>query len=100
MAALGPFGGKFLGVESAPFSVKRDGLTWSTAVGGFIDQSATGVTGGKEDEPIFLDNTIHPANARLALAKSGGSTLHALGLDWEDTSRPNNGHMAPFNWKS
>jgi hypothetical protein len=43
---------------------------------------------------------LHPANARLALAKATGSHLHAFGLDWDDTSGNNNGHFAPFNWRS
>jgi hypothetical protein len=43
---------------------------------------------------------VHPASARLALAKATASHLHAFGLDWDDTSGNNNGHFAPFNWRS
>jgi hypothetical protein len=46
-----------------------------------------------------IDNTLHPANPRLALAKSTGSHVHAFGLDWDDTSGRNNGHFAPFSWR-
>ena len=51
-------------------------------------------------EPLYVDNTLHPANARLALARASGSRLSAFGLHWEDASKQNNGHFAPFSWKS
>ena len=42
---------------------------------------------------------MHPANARLALAKALRSHLHAFGRDWDDDSGRNNGHFAPFTWQ-
>jgi hypothetical protein len=26
--------------------------------------------------------------------------MHGFGIDWDDTSGRNNGHFAPFAWKS
>jgi len=26
--------------------------------------------------------------------------MHAFGINWDDTSGTNNGHFAPFAWKS
>jgi len=26
--------------------------------------------------------------------------MHAFGINWDDTSGKNNGHFAPFAWKS
>ncbi len=42
---------------------------------------------------------MHPANARVALARATDSHLHAFGLNWDDTSGKNNGHFAPFDWR-
>lgn len=100
MAMLGPFVSKFLGVEAGQFEIRKDSLKWSTAVGSYINQSWEGTPGANPDEPLYIDNCIHPANTKLALGKSTGSKLHALGLNWDDASGNNNGHCAPFNWRS
>jgi hypothetical protein len=55
----------------------------------------TGVAGRRA-----VDNTGHPASDRLAVAHASKSHVHALGLTWDDTSGKNNGHYAPFAWKS
>jgi hypothetical protein len=34
------------------------------------------------------------------MAKSTGSHFHVFGRNWDDTSGQNNGHFAPFDWKS
>ena len=99
MAALGPLIGTFLGAEARPIDFKHNGMSWSVSVPGMLDQAAEGVSGGNPAEPMYLDNTPHPVNARLALAKSVRSHLHAFGLDWDDDSGQNNGHFAPFNWQ-
>jgi hypothetical protein len=66
-----------------------------------LEQSCEGVASVSDPtQPLYIDNTMHPANSRLALAKATGSHLHAFGLDWDDTSGNNNGHFAPFNWRS
>ena len=49
-------------------------------------------------EPIYLDNTCHPVNQRLGLAKADKSHIHAFGIDWDDASGTRNGHFAPFSW--
>ena len=49
---------------------------------------------------MYLDNVGHPAASRLALAKASRSHLHGFGINWDDTSGRNNGHFAPFAWKS
>jgi hypothetical protein len=45
-------------------------------------------------------NVGHPAASRLALAKATRGHMHAFGINWDDTSGRNNGHFAPFAWKS
>ena len=76
-------------------------MRWSLSIPGLVDQAAEGVGSPiKPGEPLYIDNTLHPANARLALAKATRSHTHALGLDWDDDSGNNNGHFAPFSWRS
>jgi hypothetical protein len=100
MAALGPLVGTFLGVESKPIQFHNGPMTASVSIPGILEQAVEGVPSPvKPGEPLFLDNTGNPVNARLALAKSTGSHLHAFGLNWDDTTGKNNGHFAPFKWQ-
>jgi hypothetical protein len=92
--------GKLLGVESRPIQFKKNGLSRSVSIPKMLEQSVEGVASvSVPSEPLYIDNTLHPANARLALAKATQSHLHAFGIDWDDTSGNNNGHFAPFDWK-
>jgi hypothetical protein len=101
MAALGPLVGTFLGAEKKAIRFEKDGLKRTATIPGVLDQAAEGVpSAGKPGEPLFLDNTAHPANARLALMRAVRSRLTVFGLRWEDTSGRNNGHFAPFDWQA
>jgi len=101
MAALGPLVGTFLGAEARPFRYQHDGMKRAVSIEGLLDQACEGIASAlNPDEPLYIDNTLHPTNARLALAKATRSHLHAFGLDWDDTSGANNGHFAPFTWQS
>jgi hypothetical protein len=101
VAALGPLVGSFLGVEKKPIRFEGSGLRRSVTIPGVLEQEAEGVpSASKAGEPIFLDNTAHPANARLALMHALRSKLQIFGLDWNDASGRNNGHFAPFNWQA
>jgi hypothetical protein len=99
MAALGPLVGRVAGVEKRPISFGVDGLTRTVKAGELIDQACEGVPGpARPGEPIYLDNTCHPVNPRLALAKATRSSIHAFGINWDDSSGTRNGHFAPFAW--
>jgi hypothetical protein len=102
MGALGGLVGKFVGAEAAPIAIERNGMQWSVKASGFMEMSANGIMGINPDatEPLHLDNTGHPANDRVALAKPSLSRVRALGLAWEDTSGRNTGQYAPFSWRS
>ena len=102
MAALSGLIGKFLGVESAPISFERSGVKWSVKAARLVDMAAQGAMGMNPGatEPLYLDNTGHPAADRFALAHAVQSHVHALGLSWDDTSGKNNGQYAPFAWQS
>jgi hypothetical protein len=49
-------------------------------------------------EPFYLDNVGHPVSRRLALGTATGSHVHVGGIGWDDETRRNNGHFAPFKW--
>jgi hypothetical protein len=101
MSALGPMIGQFLGVEAKPIRFEKDGLKRTVMIPGVLDQAVEGTPSPvKAGEPLYVDNTLHPANARLALARAIRSHVHVFGLDWDDTSGANNGHFAPFSWQS
>ena len=102
IAALGPLVGKFLGVASAPITFDRQGAKWSVTAAKLLDMSAEAAMGVNPGatEPLYLDNTGHPAANRFALAHALKSHVDALGLQWSDTSGKNNGQFAPFNWRS
>ena len=101
MAALGPLIGKFLGAEARPIRFENAPMKRSVVIPGVLDQAVEGVPGGANAaEPLHIDNTLHPANARLALARAQRSHVHVFGLDWDDTSGQNNGHFAPFSWRN
>ena len=101
MAALGPLVGKVAGVEKRPIRFEKDGMHFRVTAGELIDQSIEGVPGpARPGEPIYLDNTCHPVNSRLALAKATRSKFDAFGIRWNDSSGTRNGHFAPFAWSA
>ncbi len=100
MAALGPLVGAFAGVEKRPIAFEMHGLERRVSAGELVQQSVSGVPSAvSEGEPIYLDNTAHPVNAKLALANAKTSRFHAFGIDWEDATGTRNGHFAPFAWQ-
>jgi hypothetical protein len=102
MAALSGLIGTFLGVETAPIRFERSGVKWSVKAASLVDMAAEGARGinPAATEPLYLDNTGHPAADRFALARASNSHVHALGLSWDDESGNNNGQYAPFSWRS
>jgi hypothetical protein len=99
MSALAPLIGKFLGVESKPIKFQMSGMARSATVGDLVDQAIQGIPGVNPSEPMYLDNTGHPVNSKLALAKATRSHIHAFGLSWDDDSGRSNGHFATFEWR-
>ena len=100
MAALGPLIGTFAGTEAKPIRIEGSGMRRSVSIPGMLDLDVEGIPGAKQGEPIYFDNVGHPAASRLALAKASRSHLHGFGINWDETSGGNNGHFAPFAWKS
>ena len=100
MGALAPLISSFGGVEAKPIRITSNGMHREVSIPGMLDLAVDGIAGARSSEPIYLDNVGHPAASRLALAKATRSHMHAFGINWDDTSGRNNGHFAPFAWKS
>jgi hypothetical protein len=101
MAALSLLVGRVAGVERRAISFEMDGLKRRVKADELIDQACEGVAGpARAGEPIYLDNTCHPVNPKIALAKANGSRFHAFGVDWDDSSGKRNGHFARFAWSA
>ena len=101
MAAVAPLIGAFAGVERRPIRFEAVGMRYAVTAGELVDQACEGVPSSVADgEPLVLDNTLHPANPRLALAKATRSRFDAFGISWDDGSGTRNGHFAPFRWSA
>jgi hypothetical protein len=99
MAALGPLVGRMAGIERQPIRFEINGMKRSVQAGDLIDQACEGIESeSAPGEALGIDNTLHPANSRLSLAKATRSRMHAFGMDWDDTTGTRNGHFAPFAW--
>lgn len=101
MAALGPLVGRVAGVERRPIRFESDGLRHSVSAGELVTQVCEGVaSAGNAQEAICIDNSAHPVNSRLSLAKATESRFDAFGIKWNDSSGQRNGHFAPFAWSA
>src|SRR5512146_2602322 len=64
----------FRGVEVRPIEFRMDGLKRSAAIPGLLEFAIEGVASrAGNGEPLYLDNTSHPASRRLALAPDAGA---------------------------
>ncbi|MBL8894901.1 MAG: DUF1326 domain-containing protein [Rhizobiales bacterium] len=99
MANLAPLVSEVAGVEKRPITFIANGMNIAVKAGDLIDQAITGVASMIDaTEPIYVDNTAHPANKRLALARATKSVFNAFGITWKDETGTRNGHFAPFSW--
>lgn len=99
MAALAPLVGRIAGVERRAIRFEADGLNRSMSAAELVDQACEGIASAvAPDQAICIDNTAHPINSRLSLAKATRSIFHVFGIDWTDKTGTRNGHFAPFAW--
>jgi hypothetical protein len=99
MANLAPLVSELAGVERRPISFTGESMSFAVRAGELIDQEIVGIASMADaNVPIYIDNTAHPANKRLALAKAVKSVFNAFGIFWKDNSGTRNGHFAPFSW--
>ena len=89
----------FRGVQFKPIEFKIEGLKRSVSIPDMLSFEIDGVASrNRSGEPFYIDNTAHPANRRLALARANQFHLHGFGLDLDMVGKGNNGHFAPFSW--
>ncbi len=99
MAVLAPLVGRVAGIERRPIQFEAEGLNRVLRAGELVDQACEGIASMADpSEAVCVDNTGHPVNKRLSLAKATRSIFHAFGIDWNDTTGTRNGHFAPFAW--
>lgn len=89
----------FRGVVFKPIAFTVDALKRSVSIPDVLAFEIEGVVSrNRSGEPFYIDNTAHPANRRLALARAGQLHVHGFGLDLDMVGKGNNGHFAPFAW--
>jgi Uncharacterized conserved protein len=99
MASLAPLVGKIAGVERRRVQFEMDGLKRAVRAGDLVDQACEGVPSASvPGQAVGVDNTAHPVNSRLNLAKATRSVFNVFGMKWNDSSGTRNGHFAPFAW--
>ena len=89
----------FRGVAFKPIDFRMEGLTRLVSISDVLSFEIEGVASRNRDgEPYYIDNTAHPANRRLALARAKRLNVQGFGLDLDMVGKGNNGHFAPFAW--
>ncbi len=89
----------FRGVAFKPIDFRMEGLTRLVSIPDVLSFEIEGVASRNRDgEPYYIDNTAHPANRRLALARAKRLSVQGFGLDLDMVGKGNNGHFAPFAW--
>lgn len=89
----------FRGIEFKPIEFAVEGHKRRVAIPDIASFEIDGVLSrNRTGEPYYLDNTGHPANRRLALARSSKTRVQGFGLDLDLAGKGNNGHFAPFTW--
>lgn len=89
----------FRGIEYRRIDFTMDGLKRAAEIPGVAAFAIEGVASrNRSGEPFYIDNTAHPANRRLALARSSRTEVQGFGLDLSLAGKGNNGHFAPFAW--
>jgi hypothetical protein len=89
----------FRGVEYKPIDFRASGVSRGVTIPDVLSFEIEGVASrNRSGEPFFIDNTAHPANRRLALARASEFHMSGFGLAVDMVGKGNNGHFAPFEW--
>ena len=86
----------FLGTKYCPIVYRADGRTRGVSIPEIMEFNVEGISASRGADPMRLENTGHPVNSSLALAKGTGSTYADHGMNWDNTGK--NGHYSPFDW--
>jgi hypothetical protein len=89
----------FRGIEFRPIEFTMIGHARKLVIPGIAASEIDGVISrNRSGEPYYIDNTGHPANRRLALARAKETRVSGFGLGLDLVGQGNNGHFAPFAW--
>jgi len=81
MASLAPLMGKIAGVERRPVQFEMGGMKRTVRAGELVDQACEGVpSASAPGQAVGMDNTAHPANSRVNLAKATRSVFNVFGM--------------------
>lgn len=87
------------GVTRASIEIGIDGHSRTVDIPGVLRFTIDGVEPrAANGETMHIDNTSHPANRRLALARAREMRVSAFGVEEAILGQGNNGHFAPFSW--
>jgi hypothetical protein len=93
--------GDFRGIEFKPIEFTSEGHRRRLAIADIASFEIDGVVSrNRSGEPYYIDNTGHPANRRLALARAQEIRVPGFGFGLELVGKGNNGHFAPFSWSA
>ena len=82
----------FRGVRHEPISFSMDGHSRAVEIPNVLSFAIDGVLSRNDSgEPLYLDNTSHPANSRLALAQSRHTRINAFDLELDLEGRGTTG---------
>ena len=86
----------FKGTAFCPITYESNGRTKRVVIPEVMDFAVEGISAGRNREVMRLENTGHPVNSSLALARGTASTYTDHGMTWDNTGK--NGHYSRFEW--
>ncbi len=99
LAGFAPLVSEFRGLIRARIEYTRDGHEHSVSIDGQLAQTVQGIASlTAPGECLAIDNTFHPSNQRLNLARALKNVIRVFGIEWDAPAGKTNGHFAPFNW--
>lgn len=86
----------FLGIKHTPIAYLAEGNSRQVQIPDIMDFHIEGILARGQEGPMQLENTGHPVNSTLAMARGAASTYNDHGMTWDNTGK--NGHYALFEW--
>ena len=86
----------FRGTKYCGITFESEGDKRRVVIPDVMDFNIQGIRAGSRREVMTLENTGHPVNSTLALARGTASTYSDHGMTWDNTGK--NAHFADFEW--
>jgi hypothetical protein len=100
LAGFGALVSNYRGATRAAIDFQTNGAMRTVTIAGQVEQSVQGIPSPSvPGDCLAIDNTMHPANRRLSLAKAAKSLIRCFGIEWQAPAGRTNGHFAPFAWQ-